>query len=309
VNIASDIIALIGKTPLVRINRIFGQLDCTVAAKLEQLNPAASVKDRTALGMIVAAEQSGALGAGGTLVEATSGNTGIAMAYIGVVRGYKVIVVMPESMSVERQRLLSAFGAKVVLTPSHLGMQESIDEAQRLAATIPGAVVVGQFKNPANPTIHEQTTAEEILADTDGKVDVFIAGIGTGGTITGVGRRLKRHNAAIRIIGVEPAASSVLSGGRCGPHMIQGIGAGFVPDILDRTLIDEVIGVGDVEAYEWTRKIIQQEGIFAGISSGAAACATARYLRHRRKGDKVIVTLFPDTGERYLSVPMLLKDC
>lgn len=307
-NIAPDIVSLIGKTPLVKINKIFGDDDCTVAAKLEQFNPCSSVKDRAALGMILDAEESGKLISGGTLIEATSGNTGIALAFISVVRGYKAIIVMPESMSIERQRFLAAFGAEVVLTPSHLGMNGSIEEAERLASTIDKAFLVGQFENKSNPAFHEKTTAEEILEDTEGKVDVFIAGIGSGGTVTGVGRRLKKHNPSIKVIGVEPSASSVLSGGRCGPHMIQGIGAGFVPEIFDRSVIDQIIPVGDQEAYDWTRKMIQQEGIFAGISSGAALCATSKYLQFRRKTDQIIVTLLPDTAERYLSVPMLLKE-
>jgi cysteine synthase A len=306
--IAPDIVSLIGKTPLVKINRLFSDYECIVAAKLEQFNPCSSIKDRTAFGMILDAEKSGKLHPGGTLIEATSGNTGIALSFIAIARGYKSIIVMPESMSIERQRLLTAFGARLILTPSHLGMKGSIDEAEKLAETIDGAFLVGQFSNNSNATIHEKTTAEEIIADTDGKVNVFIAGIGTGGTITGVGRRLKQHNSSIKIIGVEPSSSAVLNGGRCGPHMIQGIGAGFVPSILDKSVIDDIITVNDHEAYEWTRKIIQQEGIFSGISSGAAACATARYLKCRRKSDDLIVTLFPDTGERYMSIPMLFKE-
>ncbi len=306
-NIAPDITALIGRTPLVRINQIFGDHRCTVAAKLEQFNPCSSVKDRTALGMIIDAEKSGKLRPGGTVIEATSGNTGIALAFIAVVRKYNSIIIMPESMSIERQRLLTSFGVKLVLTPAHLGMKGSIDKAIELESQIEGAFLVGQFSNQSNPAIHETTTAKEILEDTDGKVDVFIAGVGTGGTITGVGRVLKRHNPQIKVIAVEPAASCVISGGQCGPHMIQGIGPGFVPDIYDKSVVDQLISVGDQDAFEWTRKIIQCEGILAGISSGAVACATAKYLKNRRKEDKVIITLFPDTGERYLSVPMLLK--
>lgn len=307
-NIYPNIVSLVGKTPLVKINKVFDCADCTVAAKLEQYNPCSSVKDRTALGMIISAEESGRLKSGGTIIEATSGNTGIALAYISVVRGYKTIIVMPESMSIERKRLLLSFGVKLVLTPPHLGMKGAIEQAEKLAASIEGSFLVGQFENSANPQFHEKTTAEEILADTDGQIDVFVAGIGTGGTITGVGRRLKKHNPAIKIIGVEPAASCVISGGFCGPHMIQGIGAGFVPKIFDMSVVDEIISVGDQEAYEWTRKIIQQEGILVGISSGAALCATDKYLRSCGKKEGLIVTLFPDTGERYLSVPMLFKE-
>jgi len=307
-NITADITCVIGHTPLVRLNRIIDAGSNAVAAKLEHVNPGSSVKDRAALGIITDAEQKGLLKPGGVIIEATSGNTGIALAFIAAARGYKTIIVMPESMSIERRRLLSAFGARIELTPAHLGMKGAIDRAVGLAKETPGAFLARQFENPANPSIHETTTAEEILADTDGKIDVFIAGIGTGGTITGVGRRLKRHNSSIRIIGVEPAASCVLSGGQCGPHMIQGIGAGFVPSILDKALIDEIITVGDNEAYEWTRKIMREEGILTGISSGAAACATDKYIRKNRPQNRLIITLFPDTGERYLSVPMLLKE-
>lgn len=305
--IADNITELIGKTPLVKINRIFGENHVKVAAKLEQFNPCSSVKDRTALAMIEDAEKTGRLKPGGTIIEATSGNTGIAIAFIAVVRGYKAVIVMPESMSIERQRLLGAFGVQVVLTPAHLGMQGSIDKAQEIASGIDNVFLPFQFSNSANPEIHYRTTAEEILEDTDGLVDVFIAGVGTGGTITGVGRRLKEHNPSIQIIGVEPSASSVLSGGKCGPHMIQGIGAGFIPEIVDMSVIDEVITVGDQEAYEWTRKVIQQEGIFAGISSGAVACAAGKYLKQDGRNPKVVIILFADMGERYLSVPMLLR--
>jgi cysteine synthase A len=214
---------------------------------------------------------------------------------------------MPESMSEERRRLITAFGAKIELTPSYLGMQGAVDRAKNIVRETPGAFLAGQFDNQANPLIHEQTTAEEIIADTDGLVDVFIAGVGTGGTITGVGRRLKRHNLNTRIIAVEPTRSSVLSGGRCGPHRIQGLGPGFVPTVFDRSIIDEIITVGDQEAYEWTGKIIRNEGIFAGISSGAVACATEKYLKRNQLQNKLLVALFPDSGERYLSVPMLFK--
>ncbi len=306
--IHNDITKVIGHTPLVRLTRIIDAGTNTVAAKLEQFNPGASVKDRAALSMIEDAEMTGKLKEGGTIIEATSGNTGIALAFIAAARGYKTIIVMPESMSLERQRLLAAFGAKLELTPAHLGMKGSIDRAQALAKEIQGSFLVGQFDNPANPRIHERTTAEEILEDTDGKVDVFIAGVGTGGTITGVGRRLKKHNHKIKIIAVEPAASSVLSGGRCGPHMIQGIGPGFVPSVFEKNIIDEIITVGDQEAYEWTRKIIYQEGILAGISSGAAACGVEKYIRKNKPAGQLIVTVFPDTAERYLSVPMLFKE-
>jgi len=303
--IAADITELIGNTPLVRLHTLFADQVATVAAKLEQNNPGASVKDRAALSMINDAEQTGRLKSGGTIIEATSGNTGIALSYIATVRKYKIVIVMPESMSVERQRLLGALGARLELTPAHLGMKGAIDRAQELVDSMENAFLVSQFTNKANPLAHEKTTAEEIIADTDGKVNVFIAGAGTGGTITGVGRRLKQFNSSIEIIAVEPASSCVITGGHCGPHMIQGIGPGFVPEIYDRSVVDQVLPVGDQEAYRWTRRIILEEGILAGISSGAAACATDKYLKQSRSGNKLIVTLFPDTGERYLSVPML----
>lgn len=307
-NIHSDVTGVIGHTPLVRLNRVIDSGSNIVAAKLESVNPGASVKDRAALNIILDAEARGALKPGGVIVEATSGNTGIALAVVAAARGYTAIIVMPESMSLERRRLLTALGARVELTPAHLGMRGSIDRANQILREVPNAFLAGQFDNPANPAVHQTTTAEEIIADTDGKVDVFIAGIGTGGTISGVARRLKQHNSKIRVIGVEPASSCVLSGGRCGPHMIQGIGAGFVPSVLDRSLIDEIITAGDKETYEWTRKIMQKEGILAGISSGAAICATDKYLKKAGVKNKIIVTLFPDAGERYLSVPMLFKE-
>ncbi len=306
---ARDITQLIGHTPMVRLNRLYGDKQNTVLAKLEQFNPCASVKDRAALSIIEDAEKKGRLKSGGTIIEATSGNTGIALAFIATVKGYSLIVVMPESMSIERRRLLAAFGARVELSPAHLGMKGAIDLARQLHKKIKGSLVAGQFDNQANPAIHETTTAEEILSDTDGKVDVLVAGVGTGGTITGVARRLKRHNSSIRIVAAEPTGSAVLSGRGCGPHMIQGIGAGFVPSIVDKNLIDEVVTVTDDEALSWTREVIRKEGVLAGISSGAAACAAGKYIKKHDLSGAIVVVIFPDSGERYLSVPMFLTGC
>jgi cysteine synthase A len=252
--------------------------------------------------MIRDAEKQGKLREGGTIIEATSGNTGIALAFIAAARGYELIVTMPDSMSRERQKMFMLFGAKVELTQAHLGMQGAIDRARELQKKIPGSVGISQFDNPANPLAHEITTAKEILADTDGKADVVVAGVGTGGTITGLARGLKKENPAIQIVAVEPAGSSVLSGGSPGPHMIQGIGAGFVPSILDRSLLDETVTVTDNEAFQWARRIIREEGILCGISSGAALCATDKYLRTSKAENRVAVVILPDTGERYLSV-------
>lgn len=306
--ISDDITKLVGNTPLVRLNRLFSGAGNLVAAKLEQFNPCSSVKDRPALAIINDAESRGLIREGSTLIEATSGNMGVALSFIAAARGYRLIVVMPESMSLERQRLFSIFGAKVELTPAHLGMKGSIDKARELKEKLPDAFLIGQFDHPANPAVHGRTTAEEILADTDQRVDLFFAGVGTGGTITGVGRRLKKHNPAIQIVAAEPANSNVLSGGRCGPHLIQGIGAGFIPSILDRSVIDEVVTVEDVEAMAWTRELISREGILAGISSGAVACAAAKYLKKHAITGKIIVLLFPDTGERYLSLAPFLEN-
>jgi len=307
-NIAESITSLVGNTPLVKIGRAIAAGSNTVVAKCEQFNPGGSVKDRAALSMVNDAEKSGRLLPGGTIIEATSGNTGIALALVAASRNYKAVIVMPETMSIERKQLLAAYGADVVLTPAHLGMRGSIDKAHELASQIPGAVVIGQFDNPANPAIHEVTTAQEIIRDTDGKVAVFIAGTGTCGTITGVGRALKKFNSNIKIVAVEPQTSNVLSGGHGGPHLIQGLGPGFVPSIADMSVIDEVITVSDQDAYQWTRKIIQGEGILVGVSAGAALCATAHYITKHTPENALIVTLFPDTGERYLSLPQLFKE-
>ncbi|MDG5816585.1 cysteine synthase A [Chitinispirillales bacterium ANBcel5] len=307
-NIAHDITELIGHTPLVKINTAINSESNLILAKLEQQNPSSSVKDRAALGMIKDAEEKRLIGPGSTIIEATSGNTGIALAFIAASRGYNTIVVMPDSMSAERKKILTAFGARLELTAAHEGMQGSIKRAEQLASEIPHSFIVGQFDNSANVAIHEATTAEEILNDTDGTIDIFIAGVGTGGTITGVGRHLKRKKPQIKVIGVEPSASGVLNGAKPAPHMIQGIGAGFIPSILDMEDIDEVIGVSDSDAFDWTRKVIRQEGIAAGISSGAALFAANEYIEKNQLENKTAVVLFPDSMERYLSIPMLFAD-
>jgi cysteine synthase A len=300
--IASSISAIIGNTPLVQLNNLTKGVPNRIAVKLESFNPGCSVKDRAALGMIEDAEQRGVLKPGGTIVEATSGNTGIALAIIAAERRYRLIIAMPESMSIERRKLLAALGAKVVLTPAHLGMAGALERAQELARENDGAFVVNQFQNRANPAIHEVTTAEEILRDTEGSINVFVAGVGTGGTISGVGRRLKKHNPAIRVVAVEPAGAPLLSGGQAGPHMIQGIGAGFIPQILDQSVIDEVVCVTDVESMAMTRSLMSGEGIVAGISSGAAVCGALHYIKMNRLTNNLVVVLLPDTGERYLSM-------
>lgn len=301
---AKDITELVGRTPLVGLNRVFGNGN-QVLAKLEQSNPCGSVKDRAALAMIDAAVEKGELERGGTIIEATSGNTGIALAFIAAVRKYKLIVVMPDSMSVERRKLLALFGAKVALTPAHLGMEGAIEKAEELHASLQNSFVVRQFDNPSNAAVHEKTTAVEILRDTDEKVDIIVAGVGTGGTITGVARKVKEVRSSVRVVAVEPANCAALSGEAPGPHIIQGIGAGFIPSIMDKELIDDVIKVTDDEAVQWTRRIVREEGILAGISSGAAACATAKYMKKAGIKGATIVTIFPDTGERYLSIGMV----
>lgn len=299
---------LIGNTPLLELTHIAKDMDlkARVLAKLEYLNPAGSVKDRVGLAMILDAEEQGRLKPGGTIIEPTSGNTGIGLAAVAAARGYRAIIVMPDSMSMERQSLLRASGARLVLTPGALGMQGAIDEAQRLCGTIPGAVILGQFANPANPEAHEKTTGEEIWHDADGWVDIFVAGVGTGGTLTGVARSLRKHNPKVRIVAVEPAGSAVLSGEKAGPHGLQGIGAGFIPDTLDTKLIDEVIRVTDEEAFRAGRHLIETEGLMVGISSGAAVHAAMQLaLRPENKGKRIVV-LLPDTGERYLSTKLFM---
>ena len=300
-SISYTVLDLIGKTPMVRINKLVGDSTARVLAKLESFNPMGSVKDRPALAMIEDAEERGVAGPGSTIVEATSGNTGIGLALVCAVRGYRLVLTMPETMSRERRRILKALGAELVLTPSDSGMKGAIAEAERLVADTPGAFMPRQFDNPANPDAHERTTAREIWEDTDGKVDIFVAGIGTGGTITGVGRFLKSHNAEIKIIGVEPAGSPVITSGVAGKHGIQGIGAGFVPKVLDCDLLDEVITVRDEDARTTSRRLAKHEGIFAGISSGAAMWAALDLAARAKNDAATIVVILPDTGERYLS--------
>lgn len=295
----SDVTALVGRTPLVKLNRIAGN-NAEVYAKLEFYNPANSVKDRIGVAMVDAAEASGLLQPGGTIVEATSGNTGIALAWVGAARGYKVVLAMPETMSVERRALLRAFGAELVLTPGAAGMRGAVEKAEELGAEN-GAVLVRQFANEANRAIHEKTTAEEVWSDTDGEVDIFIAGVGTGGTISGVGRVLKERKPEVQIIAVEPEESPILSGGKPGPHKIQGIGANFVPEILDRAVIDEVLPRNIDQAVETARAAATQEGLLVGISSGAALSAAAEVAARPENAGKKIVVVVPDFGERYLS--------
>ncbi len=290
---------LIGRTPLVRLARITGGKGADVCGKLESSNVAGSVKDRPALSMILAAERSGALGEGSTVIEATSGNTGISLAMICAVRGYRCIIVMPEDMSAARRYLLKSYGAKVVLTAAEDGMAGAVEQAERLLKTTPGAMMCGQFENPANPDIHAKTTAEEIWEATGGKVDAFVAGVGTGGTITGVGRVLKKRNPDIRIVAVEPRASAVLSGGKPGLHGIQGLGAGFIPAVLDTKLVDEVLTVTDLAAERMTQRLAREEGLLLGPSSGANVHAALEVSR-RLKAEQRVVTILCDGGERYL---------
>lgn len=301
--IYSNVTELIGRTPLLSLDRL-GQklgLEAQIVAKLEYFNPAGSVKDRAALSMINSAEKAGLLGPNATIIEPTSGNTGIGLACIAAARGYKTIFTMPESMSIERRKLLAAYGARIELTPASLGMKGAIDKANELAAEIPNSIVTGQFVNPANPAAHYSSTGPEIWQDTQGQLDFFVAGIGTGGTITGVGSFLKEQSATIRVIAVEPADSPFLSQGQAGPHKLQGIGAGFAPDILDTSVFDEVMTTTTDQAFEMARLLAQTEGVLVGISSGAALSAAARLAADPSNKGKRIVVLLPDTGERYLS--------
>ena len=304
--IAQTVTELIGKTPLLRLTRWEKKFDLAakVVAKLEYFNPSGSVKDRAALSMIEDAEARGLLKPGSIIVEPTSGNTGIALAAIAAAKGYRAILVMPETMSVERRNLLKAYGAELVLTDGAKGMKGAIEKANELAAATPGSFIPGQFVNPANPAVHRATTGPEIWADTDGKVDIFVAGVGTGGTLTGVGEYLKAQNPNVKIVAVEPAGSPVLSKGVAGPHKIQGIGAGFVPDTLNTKIYDEIIPVENDDAFKTGRAIARKEGVLIGISSGAAVyAATVLAQRPENKG-KTIVALLPDTGDRYLSTPL-----
>jgi cysteine synthase A len=296
----------IGNTPLVRLNRIGAErgVKANLLAKLEFFNPISSVKDRIGVAMIDAAEQAGALKPGGTLVEPTSGNTGIALAFVAAARGYRMVLVMPETMSVERRKMLALLGAELVLTEGAKGMKGAIARAEELLNEIPGSVMPQQFKNAANPAIHRNTTAEEIWADTDGKVDVIISAVGTGGTITGIGQVLKKKNPSIQIVAVEPEDSPVLSGGQPGPHKIQGIGAGFVPDVLDRSIIDDVVTVGNQTAFDTARKVARTEGIPVGISSGAAVAAALEVGSRPDMAGKNIVIIIPSFAERYLSTAL-----
>ena len=306
-NIKKSAVELIGKTPLleaVNYEKANQVEDATILVKLEYLNPAGSVKDRIALNMIEDAEKKGILKPGATIIEPTSGNTGIGLAGVAAVKGYRTVLTLPETMSVERRKLLQAYGAELVLTDGAAGMQGAIDKAQELQASTPDSVILGQFVNPANPEVHRKTTGPEIWEDTDGKVDIFVAGVGTGGTITGTGSYLKEKTPHIRVVAVEPKSSPVLSGGAPGPHMLQGIGAGFVPEVLDADIYDEIIQVANEDAFEAGRAIAAKEGVLVGISSGAALHAAAELAKRPENKGKVIVALLPDSGDRYLSTPL-----
>jgi cysteine synthase A len=304
--IANNITELIGKTPLLNIRNYTSkeELDATILAKIEAFNPLSSVKDRAGNAMVADAEEKGILKPGSVIIEPTSGNTGIALAFVSAAKGYRLILTMPETMSIERRKIVQIFGAELVLTPGSEGMKGAIAKAEELAAEIPNAVILGQFVNPANPQIHEKTTAVEIWNDTAGDIDILVAGVGTGGTLTGTGRYLKAKNPNIKVVAVEPFDSPVLSGGNPGPHKIQGIGAGFVPDILDEALIDEIIKVQNSDAFTTARKLASTEGVLAGISSGAAVFAATEIAKRPENKGKKIVIILPDTGERYISTPL-----
>lgn len=301
--IYSSITELVGRTPLVEVSGFENQ-KARIVVKVEAFNPGGSVKDRIALAMIEDAEKKGVLKPGATIIEPTSGNTGVGLAWVGVAKGYKTILTMPETMSVERRNLLKAYGAKLELTPGTEGMKGAIARAEQLRDTIPGAVILGQFVNPANPAIHEHTTGEEVWTDTDGKVDIFVAGVGTGGTVSGVGSALKKHNSAVKVVAVEPASSAVLTTGVPGKHKIQGIGAGFVPSTYNPEAVDEVMTVTDDDAFAGARKLARTKGLLVGISSGAAFSVALALARKDENAGKLIVALLPDTGERYLSTSL-----
>ncbi len=302
-NYATDATKLIGRTPLVKLNRVVDGSHATVLAKLEMYNPANSVKDRIGVAMIEAAEHSGRIGADTVLLEPTSGNTGIALAWVAAARGYRLTLVMPESMSLERRQVLKILGAELILTPTADGMPGAIRTAKEMADSDRRYLLLQQFENVANPAIHRLTTAHEVWRDTDGLVDIFVAGVGTGGTITGVGEVIKQWRPSVRLVAVEPAASPVLSGGQKGPHPIQGIGAGFIPEVLRTELLDEIVTVPNEEAIATTLRLAREEGLFVGLSSGAAAWAAAQIAKRPDSADKLIVVVFPDSGDRYLSTP------
>lgn len=304
--VAKNLTELVGNTPLLEINNFVAkhQLKARILVKLEYFNPAGSVKDRVALAMIEDAEQRGLLKPGGTLIEPTSGNTGVGLAFVSDSKGYHLILTMPETMSIERRTLLKALGAELVLTSGAEGMKGAIAKAEELNREIPGSLILQQFNNPANPAIHRRTTGEEIWRDTDGEIDYFVAGVGTGGTVSGTGEALKAHNPAIKVVAVEPASSPVLQGGKPGPHKIQGIGAGFVPGNYHAEVVDEVIGIENDEALQTSRDFAHAEGLLVGISSGASLAGAIRLARRAENAGKTIVALLPDTGERYLSTPL-----
>ena len=301
--IFEDIMAAVGFTPLVQINRL-GSPKATILAKLESYNPCGSVKDRIAKSMIEVAQEQGLIGPDTIIIEPTSGNTGIGLAFICAAKGYRLILTMPESMSIERRKILKLFGAEIVLTPAELGMPGAIEKAEQLLAQNNKSFMPQQFNNPANPKIHRETTAKEIWSDTDGKVDIFVSSVGTGGTLTGCGEVLKQHNKDVKVVAVEPKDSPVLSGGEPGPHKIQGIGAGFVPEVLNVEIIDEIIQVSNDDALETARQLAVKEGILGGISSGAAMWAASQLSQRPENEGKIIVVIFPDTGERYISTEM-----
>jgi len=303
--IYESIVDTIGATPLVKIARL-GSPDVTILAKLESFNPCGSVKDRIAVSMVEAGEKEGSIKSDTLIIEPTSGNTGIGLAFVCAAKGYKLVLTMPESMSLERRKLLQIMGAQIVLTPAELGMKGAIEKAEQLKKDSPGAFIPQQFTNPANPDIHRRTTAEEIWADTDGKIDIFVAGVGTGGTITGCGEALKEKNADIKSVAIEPDDSAVLSGGCPGPHKIQGIGAGFIPDVLNVDIIDEIFKVSNDSAMKTTKQLATEEGILVGISSGAAMYAAVEISKRPENKGKTIVVILPDTGERYISTELYM---